>query len=147
MFSDRPGTTPKSLDLVVSPTCLREKERELLDDVCGLVGGVKGTPIISQVWPTPTFCPVADSPRYPGGPSAFEFLHCHPTETASGKFFPTQADYPQIYGGLSAPCSVANHRCIRSLPDEPMISGPYAVLWRTVRSVILRLRTSLQSLW
>ena len=39
MFSDRPGTTPKSLDLVVSPTCLREKERELLDDVCGLVGG------------------------------------------------------------------------------------------------------------
>ena len=39
MFSDRPGTTPKSVDLVVSPTCLREKERELLDDVCGLVGG------------------------------------------------------------------------------------------------------------
>ena len=39
MFSDRPGTTPKSLDLVVSPTCLREKEREsFLDDVCGLVG-------------------------------------------------------------------------------------------------------------
>ena len=28
MFSDSPGTTPKSLDLVVSPTCLREKERE-----------------------------------------------------------------------------------------------------------------------
>ena len=28
MFSDRPGTTPKSLDLVVSPTCLREKERD-----------------------------------------------------------------------------------------------------------------------
>ena len=28
MFSDHPGTTPKSLDLVVSPTCLREKERE-----------------------------------------------------------------------------------------------------------------------
>ena len=39
IFSDRPGITPKSLDLVVSPTCLREKERELLDDVCGLVGG------------------------------------------------------------------------------------------------------------
>ena len=38
MFSDRPGTTPKSLDLVVSPMCLREKERELLDEVCGLVG-------------------------------------------------------------------------------------------------------------
>jgi len=37
MFSDRPGTTPKSLDLVVSPTCLREKERELFDYVCGLV--------------------------------------------------------------------------------------------------------------
>ena len=28
MFSDRPGTTSKSLDLVISPTCLREKERE-----------------------------------------------------------------------------------------------------------------------
>ena len=40
MFSDRPGTTPKSLDLVISPTSLREKEREsFLDDVCGLVGG------------------------------------------------------------------------------------------------------------
>ena len=37
MCSDRPGTTPKSLDLVVSPTCLREKERELFDYVCGLV--------------------------------------------------------------------------------------------------------------
>ena len=39
MCSDRPGTTPKRLDLVVSPTCLREKEREsLLEDMCGLVG-------------------------------------------------------------------------------------------------------------
>jgi len=28
MCSDRPGTTPKRLDLVVFPTCLREKERE-----------------------------------------------------------------------------------------------------------------------
>ena len=37
MFSDRPGITPKSLDLVVSPTCLREKYRELFDYVCGLV--------------------------------------------------------------------------------------------------------------
>ena len=40
MCSDRPGTTPKSLDLVVSPTCLREKERELLD-VCVRFGGVE----------------------------------------------------------------------------------------------------------
>ena len=64
MFSDRPGTTPKNLDLVVSPTCLREKKRELLDEECGLVGGVRGTPIISQVWPTPPFCPVADCPRF-----------------------------------------------------------------------------------
>ena len=37
MFSDRPGTTPKRLDLVVSPTCLRERERELFDYVCGLM--------------------------------------------------------------------------------------------------------------
>ena len=84
MFSDRPGTTPKSLDLVVSPTCLREKERVLLDEVYGLVGrGVRVTSIIRQVWP-----------------SAFESLHCHPTETVSGKFFPTLADRPA--GGLSA---------------------------------------------
>ena len=38
MCSDRPGTTPKILDLEVSPTCLREKERELLEVWCGLVG-------------------------------------------------------------------------------------------------------------
>ena len=103
MFLDRPGTMPKSLDLVVSPTCSREKERELFDYVCGLVGGVRGTPIISQVWPTPPFCPVADCPRYPGGPSAFEFfLHCQLTETASGKICPAQADCPRSFGGLSA---------------------------------------------
>src|SRR6185369_2136131 len=86
MFSDCPGTTPKSLDLVVSPTCLREKEREPFGDVCGLVGVVRGTSNIIQVWPTPPFCPVADCPRYPGGPSAFEYLHCTPTEIVSGKF-------------------------------------------------------------
>ena len=34
MCSDRSGTTPKSLDLIVSPTCLRES---LFDYVCGLV--------------------------------------------------------------------------------------------------------------
>jgi len=38
MCSDRPGTTPKRLDLVVSPTCLREKERDLFD-VCVWFGG------------------------------------------------------------------------------------------------------------
>ena len=39
MCSDRPETTPKSLDFVVSPTCLRERERESLLEVwCGLVG-------------------------------------------------------------------------------------------------------------
>ena len=38
MCSDRPGTTPKGLDLVVSPTCLREKERELFD-YCVRFGG------------------------------------------------------------------------------------------------------------
>ena len=36
MCSDRPGTTPKSLDLVVSSTCLRERESFWLF-VCGLV--------------------------------------------------------------------------------------------------------------
>jgi len=61
MFSDRPETTPKRLDLVVSPTCLRERE-SLLEDLCGLVGGVRGTSNISQVWPTPRFCPIADCP-------------------------------------------------------------------------------------
>jgi len=36
--SDRPGITPKALDLDVFPTCLRGKERDLLG-VCGRVGG------------------------------------------------------------------------------------------------------------
>jgi len=35
---DRPGITPNNLDLDVSPTCLREKERELLR-VWGWFGG------------------------------------------------------------------------------------------------------------
>ena len=79
MFSDRPGTTPKSLDLVVSPTCLREKEREtLLEYVFGLVGEVRRTSNISQVWPTPPFCPVADCPRSFGGPSASEYFTLQP---------------------------------------------------------------------
>ena len=48
MFSDRPGITPKSLDLVVSPTCLREKERESLLVMCAVWWEVvRGTSIIS----------------------------------------------------------------------------------------------------
>ena len=39
MLSDRPGTTPKRLDLVVSPTCLREKERELFGGYVWFGGG------------------------------------------------------------------------------------------------------------
>ena len=55
LFSDHPGTTPKSLDLVVSPTCLREKERELFDYVCGLVGHCeRDTPYKSSL-ADPTF--------------------------------------------------------------------------------------------
>ena len=75
MCSDRPGTNPKGLDLVVFPTCLREKERDTFG-VCGRFGGeVKGTSNISQVWPTPRFCPVADCPRSFGGPSAYEIFY------------------------------------------------------------------------
>ena len=55
MFSDRPGTTPKSLDLVISPTCLREKEREPFGDVCGLVGVVRGTSNYKSSLADPTF--------------------------------------------------------------------------------------------
>ena len=56
MFSDRPGITPKSLDLVVSPTCLREKEREsFLDDVCGLVGGCERDTHYKSSLADPTF--------------------------------------------------------------------------------------------
>jgi len=77
MFSDRPETTPKRLDLVVSPTCLRERE-SLLEDLCGLVGEVRGTSNISQVWPTPPFCPVADCPWSFGGPSASEYFTLQP---------------------------------------------------------------------
>jgi len=38
MCSDRPGTTPKGLDLVAFPTCLREKERDTFG-VCIRFGG------------------------------------------------------------------------------------------------------------
>jgi hypothetical protein len=38
MSSDRPGITPNDLDLEVSPTCLREKERELVIE-SGRFGG------------------------------------------------------------------------------------------------------------
>ena len=38
MCSDRPGITPNTLDLEVSPTCLRETGRELLGGL-GRVGG------------------------------------------------------------------------------------------------------------
>ena len=56
MFSDRPETTPKRLDLVVSPTCLREKERErFLDDVCGLVGGCERDTHYKSILTDPTF--------------------------------------------------------------------------------------------
>jgi len=99
MCSDRPGTTPKGLDLVVFPTCLREKERDTFG-VCVRFGGeVKGTSNISQVWPTPRFCPVADCPRSFGGPSAFEIFTLQLTETASAQ---TCADRPRSFGGLSA---------------------------------------------
>ena len=50
----------------------------------------------------PPFCSLADCPRYPSGPSAFEFSHRRPTETASGKYCPTQADRPRSFGGPSA---------------------------------------------
>ena len=78
MFSDRPETTPKRLDLVVSPTCLREKEREPFGGCVRFGGGVRGTSNISQVWPTPPFCPVADCPRSFGGPSASEYFTPQP---------------------------------------------------------------------
>ena len=40
MLSDRPGTTPKSLDLVVSPMCLREKGRETFGGYVQFGGGL-----------------------------------------------------------------------------------------------------------
>jgi hypothetical protein len=43
MCSDCSRITPKSLDLEVSPTCLREKEREPLESGARFGGGEKGT--------------------------------------------------------------------------------------------------------
>jgi hypothetical protein len=40
--ADRPGTTPKGLDLVVSPTCLREKERDVFGKYGRFGGGGEG---------------------------------------------------------------------------------------------------------
>ena len=148
MCSDRPKTKPKSLDLVVSPTCLREKERESLLEVwCGLVGKRKGTLPYKSDLADPTILSRRGLSALPLWTVRLsKNLIQQPTGTASGELFPTHADCPRTYGGPSVHCSVANHRCIRSLPDEPMISGPSAVLWRTVRNVILQLRTFLQSL-
>ena len=73
MCSDRPETMPKSHDLVISPTCLREKEREPFGGLVRVGGGKgKGHSHISQIWPTPLFCPGADCPRYLRVPSATE---------------------------------------------------------------------------
>ena len=75
MCSDRPETTPKSHDLVVSPTCLREKEREPFGGLVRVSGGKRNGHIyISQFWLTPLFCAGADCPRYPGGPSDSEIF-------------------------------------------------------------------------
>jgi hypothetical protein len=43
MCSDCPRITPKSLDLEVSPTCLREREREPLESGARFGRGEKGT--------------------------------------------------------------------------------------------------------
>ena len=72
MRSDRPGIMPNTLDLEVSPTCLSEKERELLGDLGRFGGGEKETSHINQVWRPYQFCAGADCPGYPGGPSTSE---------------------------------------------------------------------------
>ena len=55
MCSDRPGTTPKNLDLVVLPTCLREKERESFWRFgTGWWGKRKGTLLYKSILADPT---------------------------------------------------------------------------------------------
>ena len=54
MRSDRPGITTNVLDLDVSPTCLREKEGELLEVWCGLVGERKGALLYKSILADPT---------------------------------------------------------------------------------------------
>ena len=72
MCSDRPGTTPKSLDLIVSPTCLREKERAFWRFGAGWWGKEKGTSHISQA-ARPHFSVQARTVCDPlSGPSASE---------------------------------------------------------------------------
>jgi len=131
MCSDRPGTTPKSLDLVVSPTCLRERE-SFWRFGAGWWGKEKGTSYISQAARLHLSVQARTARDIHADRPLMKFL-THPTGTSSGKFFPTKADCPRTYGGPSAPCSLANHQCIRSLPDEPIISGLSAVLCRMNR--------------
>ena len=72
MRSDCPGITTNDLDLDVFPRAW-ERRRESFLMMCAVWWEVvRGTSIISQVWPTPPFCPVADCPRNPDGPSAYE---------------------------------------------------------------------------
>ena len=71
MCSDCPGTSTKVLPLEMFFHVLERESYGFWMRRVRFGGGVRGTPIISQVWPTPPICPSADRPHFPGGPSTF----------------------------------------------------------------------------
>ena len=110
MCSDRPGITPKSLDLIVSPTCLREKERELFGWCVRFGGGSERDIQYKSSLADPTIL-------------SSRGLSAEPWRTVRLWIFTLQPDWHCLWQIL------------------PNTGGPSAVLWRTVRSVFLRLTT------
>ena len=107
----------------------RERERPFWCLCAVWWRGVRGTSNISKIWPTPPFCPVADCPRYPGGPSAVEFFY-----TANRLKLPLvkSAQHRRTVRGPLADCP----QCISEVENfsaEPLVDKSNE--WRTVRAL------------
>ena len=102
MCSDRPGITPNTLDLEVSPTCWRETGRELLGGLGRVGGRRKGLGHISPRVAGPTILrrrgPSATSRRTV---RLYNFGH----NTASGTILLNTGGLSRTFGGPSVLCS------------------------------------------
>ena len=132
--SDRPGITLNNLNLDVSATCLREKEREReLLRVWGWFGGEWKRPgHISPRVTGPTILHrrglFATSRRTV---RLYNFWLSFPLKLPLVKFFSTQADHPRTLGGPSALCSVNTSLVYSKLTGA--FGRPFAVHKQSVR--------------
>jgi hypothetical protein len=137
MCSDRPGTTPKGLDLVVFPTCLREKERDTFGVCVRFGGGGEGDIQYKSSLADPTIL----SSR---GLSAVLWrtvrLWNFYTATDWNCLCPTCADRPRSFGGLSAMnfcgwqllCRASDEQVQLTADCPPLTRGPSALpkIWQ-----------------